>query len=135
MKYYSYDINYDEKNGSMGVVMIDTNRKQSRKAVLKHLQDEGEVEEFNPRDFDCEEITQEEYEEEMGIEHIITIEELRAIPHETFAQKKKWVQKILEYYNQEAENETSRSEIEYIEGKRDGYSSCLNDLFGTGNAS
>jgi hypothetical protein len=133
MKYYGYEINYDEKNGSMGAVMVE--KKMSKKSVLKHLWNNGEIESPSPRDFDCHEISQTEYEEEMGIEHQITMEEILAFPHKTPQQKRKWVQFILEYYNQEADNETSRSEIEYIQGKRDGYSACLNDLFGTGNAS
>ena len=132
MKYYEYDIDYDPKNGSQGWVEVP--KKMSKKVLLKHLQNEGEVEPFNPRWFECSEITQTEYEENMGIEHEITLEELKAIPHKTPQQKKKWVQKILEYYNQEAEcSDDNHSDHDYMTGKRDGYSSCLNDLFGTGN--
>lgn len=64
MKYYEYDINYDSKNGSMGWVAIDVDGDEplTDSEVLEHLQDMGEVEPFEPRDFDCDEITKEEYE-------------------------------------------------------------------------
>ena len=107
----------------------------SKAVLFLHMQDEGHVEPFNPRWFLKAEITQAEYEDEEGIEHQITLDEIKKFPHKTPAQKKKWTQAILEYYNQEAEDEDDRSDKDYITGKRDGYSACLNDLFGTGNAS
>jgi len=61
MKYYSYEINYNTKNGSMGAVEVE--KKMSKKNLLKHLQEINEVEEFKPRDFDCYEITPKEYKE------------------------------------------------------------------------
>ena len=64
MKYYEYDINYDAKNGSMGVVAVP--KKMKSADLLIHLQKIGEVEPVSPRDFDCDEITKKEYEEEVA---------------------------------------------------------------------
>ena len=64
MKYYEYDIDYDPKNGSQGVVAVK--EKMDDRELLRHLQDKGEVEQFEPRDFECSEITKKEYEKEMN---------------------------------------------------------------------
>lgn len=60
-KYYEYEINYDSKNGEMDCVTVP--HKMSEGELLTHLQDEGLVESFEPRDFEATEITKKEYEE------------------------------------------------------------------------
>jgi hypothetical protein len=69
MKYYSYTIDYDPKNGSFGVIAIPTKKKLNSREVLKVLQDAGEVEPFEPRDFSCVAISKEEYDEEVKFEN------------------------------------------------------------------
>lgn len=64
MKYYEVEINYNEKHGSLLPVAVP--KKMSNKALLKHLQKTGEVEPFQPRDFDAYEMTKEEYEAYYG---------------------------------------------------------------------
>ena len=64
----------------------------------------------------------------------LDIEKIKHLPHDTLAQKKKWCGLILDYYNQESNDEDDdRNDANYMEGLRDGYSRALNDLFDLGN--
>ncbi len=64
MKYYEYSIDYDPKNGTLGVVAIDTDKELNEIDVVNYLFHNDEIETRSPNDFDFWEITKEEFEKE-----------------------------------------------------------------------
>jgi len=62
MTYYEYEIDYNPKNGSCGVVAVA--KKMTNRQLLRHLQVKSVVEHFKPRSFDRWEITKNDYDKE-----------------------------------------------------------------------
>jgi len=136
MTYFECNIEYVDGRDTQSFIELKKINKDLIKQLLKAIKDKKELLSSDIDDFDYSEISKRTYCGEMDIEYDV-FEDARKMPKKTPKQRQKRAEAILECLNDDyddPDNCDSSSDHDYAEGKRDGYSSCLNDLFGTGNS-